>query len=253
MYHQVTPRPLPAFRKYAVTPKAFAAQMRWLALTGYVPVTLDALADYRSGRGALPLRPVIITFDDGFQDCVDHAVPILQNQRFTAVFYLVVGLMGKTSRWLLRERGIEFPLMDWATARQLAAAEFQFGTHTLSHPRLVDLSPAACREELLKSRLLMEDHLGREITHLAYPFGSFNPHVRTLAAETGYRSACSVRIGLSTPDDDLLALHRVPVNGQDSLPDFVCRLRTAQSLSESLAGKAYYLRRRLRLRQTGGS
>jgi peptidoglycan/xylan/chitin deacetylase (PgdA/CDA1 family) len=237
MYHQVTPHPLPAFRKYAVTPKAFAAQMNWLARVGYVPVNLDVLLDYRNDRGTLPSRPVIITFDDGFQDCVEHAVPVLQAHGFTAIFYLVVGLMGKTSQWLLAERGIELPLMDWTAAQQLIAAGFQCGSHCMTHLRLADLSSAACREELLRSRLLLEDKLAHEVKHLAYPFGSFNERVRAIVAETGYRSACSVRIGLSTEGDDPLALHRVPVSGQDSLLDFIYRLRTARSFGEFMRGQ----------------
>jgi peptidoglycan/xylan/chitin deacetylase (PgdA/CDA1 family) len=244
MYHQVTPRPCPAFRKYAVTPKAFAAQMSWLGRAGYVPIDIDALLDARSDRGTLPSRPVIITFDDGFQDCAEHAVPILQAWGFTAIFYLVAGMVGKTSQWLLSERGIELPLMDWTTARRLEAAGFHCGSHSMSHPRLAELSPAACREELLRSRQLLEDNLGHEVQHLAYPFGSFNERVRATVAETGYRSACSVIIGLSTAGDDPLALPRVPVIGQDSLLDFISRLRTARSLGEFMRGKVRRLLRR---------
>jgi len=232
MYHQVTPRPLPAFRKYAVTPKAFSAQMKWLAWAGYVPIQLDDWLNFRSDRTRLASRPVIITFDDGLEDCAEYAVPILQAHGFTAIFYLVAGLMGQTSRWLRLERGIEFPLMDWATARQLLACGFQCGSHSMSHPRLAALSAADCYEELLRSRQLLEDKLGQEIKHLAYPHGSFTEQVKVVAAETGYRSACSVRIGLSPCDDDPMALRRVPVNGQDSLLDFICRLRTARSVRE---------------------
>lgn len=245
MYHQVTPRPLPAFRRYAITPKAFAAQMRWLALAGYVPITLDALLDHRTGQGTLPSRPIIITFDDGFQDCVDHAVPILQARGFTAVFYLVAGLTGKTSRWIVLNQKIELPLMDWAAARELEAAGFRCGGHTMSHPDLTTLSPAACRYELLESRRLLEDHLGHDVRHLAYPFGAFDERVRAIVAEAGYRSVCSTRIGLSTPDDDPLALHRVPINGQDSLLDFICRLHTARTAGELLHRKVQSARRRL--------
>lgn len=246
MYHQVSPRSPAALRKYVVTPKAFAAQMKWLAVSKYVPITLDALLAHRSHGRPLPSHPVIITFDDGFQDCAEYAVPILKARGFTAIFYLVAGLLGKTSRWLLAERGLELPLMEWATARRLGAAGFYCGSHTMSHPRLVHLSPSACRDELLKSRCLLEDHLGHEVRHLAYPFGSFNKTVRALAAETGYHSATSVRIGLSAPEDDFLALQRVPVTGQDSLLDFICRLRTAQTVAEWLHGKAHCVYRRLR-------
>lgn len=243
MYHQVTPQRCPTLMKYAVTPQAFADQMEWLAAAAYTPISLDALLDHRRGQGAVPSQPVIITFDDGFQDCIDYAVPILQAHGFTAIFYLVAGLMGKTSRWLMVEQGTAFPLLGWTAARGLETAGFYCGAHTMTHPHLADLSPAACREELQTSRRLLEDHLGHEVRHLAYPFGSFNDQVRAAAAEAGYRSACSVRPGLSTLDDDPLALHRVHVSGHDSLLDFMCRLKTTHSLGELLRGRAHAARR----------
>jgi peptidoglycan/xylan/chitin deacetylase (PgdA/CDA1 family) len=238
MYHQVAPLAPAAFGKYSVTPRAFAAQMRWLAMAGYTPVDLDALLSHRGSGAPLPRRPIVITFDDGFQECADHAAPILQSFGFTATFYLVAGLMGQPSRWLLGERGVEFPLMDWNTARKLYSAGFTCGAHTVTHPRLAQLPAAACREELRRSREMIEERLGCEVAHLAYPFGSYDERVREIAAETGYRSACSVQIGISASDDDPLALHRVPVSGYDTLTDFICRLRTARPAGELLRGKA---------------
>ncbi len=247
MYHLVTPQPLPAFRKYTVTPRAFAAQMHWLALAGYATITLDDLLVARSG-GSLPPRPVIITFDDGFQDCVDYAVPILQAHGFRAIFYLVAGFMGKVSEWLRVERGVALALVDWSTARQLEAAGFQCGAHSMSHPHLADLDSAACHMELRESQQLLEERLGHKVRHLAYPYGSCNTTVRAIAAECGYQSACSTRIGLSDADDDLLALHRVPVNGQESFFDFICRLSTACTVRETVQSMAHVTLRQLRLK-----
>lgn len=247
MYHLVSPRPFPTFRKYTVTPQAFSAQVRWLALTGYATITLDDLLAARKG-GSLPPRPVIITFDDGFRECVEHAVPILQAYGFCATFYLVAGLMGKTSEWLSAERGIELPLVDWSTARQLEAHGFVCGTHSMSHPRLTDLGVETCRTELLQSRQRLEDQLGHSIPHLAYPFGLYNDTVRAIAAECGYESACSTRIGLSEADDDLLALHRVPVNGEESFFDFICRLSTAHPVRATMQKMANITLRQLTLR-----
>ncbi len=238
MYHQVTPRPHPVFEKYSVTPAAFAAQMRWLKVAGYHSVDMDQLLDCRRGLRALPARPIIITFDDGYQDCADHAVPLLRARGFTAVFYLVSGLVGKASSWLLPERGIEFPLFDWQTARTLETEGFQMGSHTVDHPHLVDLSIPDCRHELTEARHALEGQLGHPVRHLAYPHGSFNDAVRAVAVETGYSSACSTRIGISPRDDDPLALARVPVLGHDSLVDFVWRLHTSWSLEEWLRRKA---------------
>jgi peptidoglycan/xylan/chitin deacetylase (PgdA/CDA1 family) len=236
MYHQVSPDPIASFRKYVVSPGAFAAQMRWLALAGYRTVGLDAAIGPRLD---LPRRPVIITFDDGYRDCAAYVRPVLLKWGFDAVFFLVAGLMGQTSRWLLAERGFELPLIDWATARGLEADGFTCASHSLSHPRLAEISDTECRRELAESRALLEEKLGHEVRDLAYPFGSVNARVRTLAGEIGYRSACSVSIGLSGADDDRLALHRVPVNGQEALIDFIWRLHTT-------LGRIEWLQERLR-------
>jgi peptidoglycan/xylan/chitin deacetylase (PgdA/CDA1 family) len=248
MYHEVSPTPHPSFRRYTVTVRAFTWQMRWLAARGYQAIDMDALLRARMGQGSLPERPVLITFDDGFQGAIDHAVPVLRAHEFTAVFYLVTGLMGTTSRWMLPELGLELPLITWDSARALAAAGFQCGTHTVTHPRLASLEPARCRAELVDARRRLEDELGRPAVHLAYPYGSYDPGVQALAAEAGYVTACSTRAGLSMVDDDPLAIHRVTVYGHDSLFDFACRLRTGtgvrERLTQALGGVASSFRRR---------
>jgi peptidoglycan/xylan/chitin deacetylase (PgdA/CDA1 family) len=238
MYHEVSPSPHPAFRRYTVTVRAFTRQMRWLAAFGYQPIDMDLLVLARQGRATLPKRPVVITFDDGFQGCADHAIPVLRAHGFTAVFYLVAGLMGTTSRWLGPELGMELALMSWDTVRSLAGEGFQCGAHSLTHPRLAGLEAASLRTELVDARRCLEDELHRPVVHLAYPYGAFDQVVQAAAAEAGYVTACSTRPGRSGADDDLLALHRVTVYGHDSLLDFACRLRTGAAVRERL-GQAF--------------
>jgi peptidoglycan/xylan/chitin deacetylase (PgdA/CDA1 family) len=245
MYHQVLRESPARFAKYTVTVRQFAAQMRWLSLAGYHAIGLDRLLASRAGGPALPSRPVALTFDDGFRGCYEHAVPILQTFGFTATFYLVAGLMGSGSRWLMQERGVEFPLMSWDEARALQAMGFTCAAHTMSHPRLAELAETACRSELGDSRDRLQQELGMAIEHLAYPFGSFHAETQRLARELGYRSAASVRIGLSPSDDDVMALHRVPVSGTESLTDFICRVRTANRVGEVLRAKSWRLVRSL--------
>jgi peptidoglycan/xylan/chitin deacetylase (PgdA/CDA1 family) len=250
MYHQVTPVPTASFARYTVTARAFSAQMQWLALAGYTPLTLDGLLEGWSGRRALPQRPVVITFDDGFRDCVDFAVPALLRHGFSAVFFLVAGLVGQTSRWTLPTCRVAFPLMDWTTARGLTEAGMECGAHSMTHPPLADRPAAEWHEELAESRQLLQERLGREIRHLAYPFGSVDAGVRAAAEESGYASACTTENGLAASGDDRLMLRRVPVYGGDSLLDFVCRLRTAETarqvLRRRIPPRAFSLYRKLR-------
>jgi peptidoglycan/xylan/chitin deacetylase (PgdA/CDA1 family) len=238
MYHEVSPSPHPAFRRYTVTVRDFTRQMRWLAAFGYQPIDMDTLVRARQGQASLPRRPVVITFDDGFQSCADYAAPVLRAHGFTAVFYLVAGLMGMTSRWLRPELGMELAVMSWDTARSLAAEGFHCGAHSLTHPRLAGLDDARLKPELVEARRRIEDELGESIVHLAYPYGSFDDTVQAAAAEAGYVTACSTHPGRSGAGDDLLALHRVSVYGHDSLLDFAFRLRTGAALRERL-GQAF--------------
>jgi peptidoglycan/xylan/chitin deacetylase (PgdA/CDA1 family) len=177
---------------------------------------------------------VVITFDDGFQEAVEHAVPILQTQGFTAIFFLVAGLVGQHSLWLDHELGCTFPLLEWSTARQLERDGFPCGAHSWRHPRLTDVAADECLGELIDSRKLLEDELGHPVRHLAYPYGAYSATVRTSAITAGYRTACSTRRGASPPTDDPWALPRVSIYGSDNRLDFVCRLHTARSGRELL-------------------
>lgn len=246
MYHRVTPEPHPAFFKYCVTPKAFANQMRFLYIAKYTPIDFNDLLSYRDGSRKLPEKPIVITFDDGFQDIADHAIPTLITRGFKAVVYFVTGLTGGKSSWMLPLRGVEFPLMDWDTIKDLDRKGFQCGAHSITHPQLTEISSLDCRRELLNSRLDMEDRLGHEVRHLAYPFGLFNREVRDIAEDEGYYTACSTQIGIASFKDDLLTLPRVPVNGQDSLFDFIFKLKTAHTIGEYSRSKARSAKRLLK-------
>ena len=231
MYHQVMPNPPRAMQTWTVTPHAFTRQMRWLAKRGYTTVSMDELVACRAGEMDLPERPIIITFDDGYQGSVDYAVPVLQQHGFSAIIYLVTDCVGGSSHWLQQEIGLEFPMMDWATARALERAGFACGAHTRSHPRLTDISDDACRLELVESRATLTRELGHPIYHLAYPYGRHNPRVTQLATEAGYRTACTVRQGLSGREP-LMELRRIEVRGIETLLDFAAGLHLARPFAE---------------------
>lgn len=245
MYHEVTEKPHPSFVKYSVTAGAFAAQMRWLAFAGYSTIDLGTLLAHRRDGTAVPDKPIVITFDDGFRDCAVEAGRVMAEYRLSGTFFLVAGLMGGSSVWLRAERAMELPIMTWDDARELERLGHRCESHTVTHPRLARLSADECRDELVRSRELIEGALGHPVRYLAYPFGSESEQVQAIARECGYEGACTVTMGLSDPDDDPLALSRVPVLGSDSLVDFISRLGSAFSvrdrlhhLARTIAGRA---------------
>lgn len=237
MYHDVTPSPASGFEFYSVTDRAFGSQMRLLAWLGYSTISLDAFVERVSTGKPLPPRSVILTFDDGFSSCIENAVPHLKKFGFSATFFVVPGLVGRGSRWLQSRLGTELPLADWSTLRQLTKDGLECGAHSLTHAHLTELPVEAGRFEMMESKRILEEQLGRQVRHMAYPYGEYNSALCSLAKEVGYDTACAVRGGHSGMKDDRFALRRIVVSGADSLLDFASRLQTGQPFGEFVRRK----------------
>lgn len=224
MYHQVTSNVEPRYIDCSVTPRIFKIHMNILKLLRFTPINLTQLEQYRNGKSNVPKKPVIITFDDCYQECIDHAVPVLEEHGFTAAFYIPTDYVGTDSHWLVPELGFEFPIINWETVRQLDLSGFQIGSHSMSHPRLAQISHKVCFMELDGSRKILEDKLGHEVVHMAYPYGSFDENVRAMTEEAGYRTACTTEERFSRPGDDPLLLPRVDIMGYYNIVDFILKL-----------------------------
>jgi peptidoglycan/xylan/chitin deacetylase (PgdA/CDA1 family) len=228
MYHLVSDYVPGAFEGYTVTPRQFAAQVRTLTRLGVTAVSpQDLRAAHQEGR-PLPPRPVVITFDDGFRDCLRHAAPVLHEAGLRATMYVVAGLLGSSSRWLAPEGLEHLPLISAAEARELEQAGVECQSHTFSHPRLAQLDAAGIASELSLSRQVLEDALGHPVRSLAYPHGSVDARVRAQAEQEGYLTGYTTQPGKAVPSDDVLATPRVKVDGRRGHADFVARLLTGR-------------------------
>ena len=236
-YHQVAPQLPPGFERYSVTTAQFAAQLRWLALAGYHTISFDQMLAARAGKGSLPAKSVIITFDDGLRDCIHYAPPLLVSYKMTATFFLVAGLMGGASAWLAQEQAPVMPIASWQQARDLLAAGMSCGAHGLTHTRLAATPALQCEEELVQSRRLLESELGSPIRHIAYPFGSYNVAVRAQVMAAGYATACTTQKGRVALTDDVFSLRRVPVYSFENIVDFAFRVRSGYSFREWLRSR----------------
>jgi peptidoglycan/xylan/chitin deacetylase (PgdA/CDA1 family) len=228
MLHEVSARPDPRYRKYTLTPAELAARLDWLRAHGYRSADMDDVFAAWRGERAMPEHAVVITFDDGGRDCLDHAVPALASRGYSATFYIVAGAVGGEMQWLRAERGIELQAADWPALRAAESAGMRCEAHSVAHPRLATFSRDECRGELARCRAMLEEALGHEVRHLAYPYGSYSAETTSLAGETGYVTACTTDEALATPAHGLLALPRVPVLGTETLGEFAHRVRTAK-------------------------
>lgn len=218
MYHSVTDRPTPGTRPHAVRPGDFAEQMAILKEGGFTPLTFAGLAEALHGGTALPARPVVITFDDGYADFHDEALPVLDRFGFPATLFL-------TSGWV-RDAGADAagrPLdatLAWSQAREAADHGVEVAGHSHSHPQLDQIRTADLREELRRNKALLEDRLGRPVTTMAYPFGYSSARVREEVRRAGYRAACAVNNALASGRHDILAVPRLTVGRTTTLSRF---------------------------------
>lgn len=204
-WHHVGRRPRGARLKgLYVSPGLFARQLAELKRAGF---HTPAFARAAAG-GANPERNVFLTFDDGFRDVFEHALPILREHGFRAMLFLVADLIGKTNEWQQRAGDVVEPLMDEGQIREWLAAGHEIGSHTRTHPHLTRLPPEEAREEIVASKKKLEDRFGVAVEHFCYPYGDWNPAVRDLVAAAGYRSACTTEAGVNWDEGSALALRR---------------------------------------------
>ena len=207
LYHSLTVDARPSYRPYAVDPGLFRAQMECIAETGLTTSTVSDLLAWQTADR----RMVAITFDDGFRDVIDVALPILQQNGLTATVYIVTGLVGQTSRWLDRDGEGQRPLMSWAEIRNLAEAGVEIGAHSHHHLPLDLLPRSKAADQIARSRRTLEDALGFAVKSFAYPYGFHTMETKQLVAREGFSSACSVRNAFSHRFHDPYALARIIV------------------------------------------
>ncbi len=205
MYHKISRPPLATnLPELYVAPRGFDRQMRELAASGLLCLPFaDVAAAAVAGKSGFCL-----TFDDGFRNVFEHALPILQRHGLRAIQFIVAGLVGGEDQW---DRAIGEPpqkLMNDAEIRAWIAAGQEIGAHTMTHPRLTRLAPAEAQAEISGSKKKLEDQFGVPIRHFCYPYGDCNARVKDWVGAAGYESAVTVQAGVNTPGGDPLLLRR---------------------------------------------
>lgn len=221
MYHSISDRSQPRFRKYASSPVRFAEQMAYLARHNYTTLTVSQYIAGRRTGAAFPEPVVVLTFDDGYADFYEEALPVLQRYSLVATLYISTAFINGTSRFLKRERETNRPLLTWEQLVEISASSMECGAHGHRHLQLDIIPQAIARAEITLSKRILEENLGRKISSFAYPYGYYRPAVQQLVREAGYLSACAVRYNMSSPTEDPFALSRLIVPGGSDLPQFV--------------------------------
>jgi peptidoglycan/xylan/chitin deacetylase (PgdA/CDA1 family) len=225
LMHHVVSAPLPgAPYPELYTPKpVFAAQMRALAKRGYHGVTLAQVDDYWRHGYALPSKPIVVSFDDGYLSHYTHARPVLSALGWPGVLNLEADNVRPGDLTARQIRG-------------LIAAGWEVDSHTVTHPDLTTVSDSQLRQELVDSRAFIRRHFHVPANYFCYPAGRFDARVVAAVKAAGYRAATTTQPGLASPKS-LLTLNRIRIDGQDGVSGLLTKLANpAAAQNGSAAG-----------------
>ncbi|MGX1881886.1 polysaccharide deacetylase family protein [Streptomyces sp. NPDC055287] len=216
MYHAVGHRPAKAAYGLSVSPEAFAEQMELLGERGFTPLTTAQLGSAWRGGGTLPERPVLITFDDGYEGVHRHALPALAKHGFAATVFVSTG-------WLRGPYDVGDALdtmLDWDQVRELTAAGTEIGGHSHTHPQMDQLTDRELWFETRRCREILTEELGTRPVSFAYPYGYSSRRVRRTVREAGFAQSLAVGNALAERRQGPYALERVTVRRGTGIKEF---------------------------------
>jgi peptidoglycan/xylan/chitin deacetylase (PgdA/CDA1 family) len=225
MYHGISCARRNGVHPYYETttsPAVFERQIGFLIENGYQTIGLEELPAVLEGQANRGKKCVVITFDDGMLDFCVTGYPILKNHGFFATVFLPAGLMGG------KLAGQD--VMSWEDARALSFERVAFGSHSLTHPQLVELERAELENEIRKSKDKIEAELEKEVNTFSYPYAfpaqdkTFVGYLGKLLIGCGYKTGVTTIIGRSSINDRNLFLKRLPINDYDDIRFFEAKL-----------------------------
>ena len=218
-YHQIQNKSA----SLSIPPADFDAQMSYLVSHGYTSITPAELYSGLNGELELPKKPVLITFDDGYADNYTNAFPILKYYGMKATIFIIPAFVGVYSNYL-----------TWDEILEMQDGGINFESHTMHHYKLEELPDDEIRSELLNSKTILEEHLGKPVEFLAYPTGTYNLHIAGIAKEVGYKGAYTIKYGQVDLGSNFYALERVPIfnSAGHTMKDFYERIGYKQSFEE---------------------
>jgi hypothetical protein len=248
MYHSISARAENGVHPYYrlnTSPTRFAQHMKYLSDNDYQVISLPEAADLLSKPinhlRNQPLKYVVLTFDDGYQDFMTNARPILRKYGQTATVFLPTAYIGKNRKSFKGRK-----CLTWSEVCELQNYRVSFGSHTVSHATLYGLSWEKIQGELLNSRLNLEDELQKPMRIFSYPFAfpqedhGFVQRFKKELIKQGYQTAVTTAIGCARQGNDPLCLKRIPINQGDDQKLFEAKIDGAY---DWMADVQYLVRR----------
>jgi peptidoglycan/xylan/chitin deacetylase (PgdA/CDA1 family) len=218
----------PVLAEYGVPAARLAEQLDDLAARGWSFVGLDAVLAAFEGRGSLPRRAILVSFDDCYVDLLSEGLPVLAERGIPALAFAVAGLTGAANEWDRPLGARELPLLDAAGLRRLADGGVEIGSHAMTHRPLARLDLAEIVTEVAESAARLESLGLPRPRAISYPHGETSPAVEAAVRGAGYLAAFTVDPGIAERSGNRLALPRIEVLASDSTRTLRVKLATAR-------------------------
>lgn len=243
----------------SVSPKVFAAQMKYLADNNFKVIDLDDLLIWKDANHPVPAKCIILSFDDGFEDNYHQAFPVLVKYFFKGVISVITGFIDsnkpfpwiKQSVTLKNKNSLLGRPLNRKQLKEMSQKGITIASHTRAHSAFSHLDKKKVAEEVFISKKELEEIIGKRIRYLAYPYGSwgdFNDRHKKIVRQAGYEAALSTKVGRNNLNSDFYELKRLPIFNIDGLSNFKRKVRGAYDFSGWIQFFAYKVRRLLRLR-----
>lgn len=193
-----------------INPHTFENQITTLKDAGYTFITPSDIENLMESQKIR--KPIIISFDDGYEDFYTDVLPIIKRQNVKVVAYIVPGFLDKLN------------YMTWKQVKEISSSGLvEIGAHTMHHASLGSLSDDLATTEINDGKMILELSLGKKITAFAYPYGHFNNETPNLVESAGFTSAVSTEEGTNENVDSKFLLKRIHPGarvGQDLITIF---------------------------------
>ncbi|MFW6124199.1 MAG: polysaccharide deacetylase family protein [Acidobacteriota bacterium] len=240
---------------YTISPELFNAQMKYLYDHNFKIINLSHWHRLQSKQDSSLNRSIVLTFDDGYADSFFYAYPVLKKHGFSATFFLICEFIDSKNifPWLQEPKFLNNENLPLSSKQiiQMDKDGMDFGSHTLSHKDLTQISQEEAWKEIKGSKEYLEDLLGHDIISFSYPYGSwsnFNASTTEMLKKAGYKMALTSIYGSNSLQADLYSLKRIPVYADDDLTKFGMKCQGHYNWMGRLQKLMFYASNLLKLR-----
>ena len=212
LFHRVT-KGVPVGTRHGiyVTELEFEKQLAFLKRRGYTTLTFTGLKQILEGKQKMPARPVMLTFDDGYEDNALNAFPILRKFSFTAVIFLIGNRTIKTNEWDVKDGEPELNLLNDDQVKTMDAYGIEFGAHSFTHKNLTEIPLLDAEKEIYKSKTAVAERVRKPVISFAYPYGKANEDVKRIVHDAGFSFGIASDSGPRNISKDFYEVRRIQI------------------------------------------